>query len=245
MTYVAPFPIEPRRVPLVSISLFPFSIPSLLLYLFSPLFFLFASRCAHRAFAGLANFARQSPLWNPRARLADSAGKGGREGPDLNPRREDSRIEIARPLPRRNDECSRSDLRNVPGISSATSYPAGLFSDHSSTSSVPILSWSPSRIVLPVLRSSRARTRVHTYTRGRCSPLLLPGSDCYLKLCAPLIQHAIAFVPEVLISFFRARPNGVREYKVARGVHIINSPCRRLYIRCFHYLPPEYDCRGK
>lgn len=130
--------------------------------------------CAHRASAGLANFARQSPLRNPRrARLADSAGKRGREGgPDLNPRREDSRIEIARPLPRRNDECSRSDLRNVPGISSATSYPAGLFSDHSSTSSVPILSWSPSRIVLPVLRSSRTYTHVYTHTRGRCSPLV-------------------------------------------------------------------------
>lgn len=94
-----------------------------------------------------------------------------------------------------------------------------------------------------MLRSSCTSFLGHA--RGRCSPLLLPGSDCYLKLCAPLIQHAIPFVPEVLISFFRARPSGVKEYKVTRSVRVINLPCRRLYIRYFHYFPPEYNCHKK
>lgn len=151
---------------------------------------------------------------------------------------EDSRIEIARPLPRRDDECSRSDLRNVPGISSRDTVSRDpLLRNHSPTWRVP----SPG----PPLMPYSSCTPFFAHARGRCSPLLLPGSDCYLKLCAPLIQHAIAFVPEVLISFFRARPSGVEEYKVTRSVRVINLPCRRLYIRYFHYFPPEYSCHEK
>jgi hypothetical protein len=49
---------------------------------------------ARRAFAGLANFARQSPLRNPHGERLPLRPR--REELDLNPRREDSRIEIAR-----------------------------------------------------------------------------------------------------------------------------------------------------
>jgi len=110
-------------------NLFPFS---LLLSFSSPLSFSRASR----AFAGLANFARRSPPRNPRR--ARPAILVEERGPNLNPRRKDSRIEIAQPLPHRDDECSRSDLRNVPGISFATLYSVVTFSNHTSISSVPL-----------------------------------------------------------------------------------------------------------
>lgn len=72
---------------------------------------------------------------------------------------EDSRIEIARPLPRRDDE-SRSDLRNVPGISSRDTVSRDpLLRDHSPTWHVPTLSWSPSDAMFFLYSVLRTRAR--------------------------------------------------------------------------------------